>query len=221
VTPPAGPAPRWRLSRRGGEPLPSLAPLARLLARGGVLALPTESSYGLGADPWSDRGVEAVLRFKGERGDKPLPVVVAGIGQLVGLGIDPELAAVRRLAGVWPAPLTAVLPVARPLPATLGRSTLAVRVPAHPELRELLAALGTPLTATSANPSGGAPVLDPEQAAALLAGEDALVLDGGPLPGGAPSTLVAFADPAAAGPLQYRVLRAGAYPVAALAAVFG
>jgi len=193
---------------RPGEPV---APLAALLARGGVLAIPTESSYGLGADPWNPEGVARVYRIKQREAGKPLPVVAAGIGQLAGLGIDPEAPILRsmlgRLDALWPAPLTAVLPVARPLPASAGETTLAVRVPAHEGLRRLLAALGTPLTATSANPSGGPPALEPEEAAALLAGEDAVVIDGGRLPGGPPSTLV---TPRPEG--GFEVLRAGAFP---------
>jgi L-threonylcarbamoyladenylate synthase len=169
-----------------------VAPLRALLARGGVLAIPTESSYGLGADPWNAAGVEAVYRIKDRERGKPLPVVVAGVEELPGLGIDPDLNIVKRLSAHWPGPLTVVLPVARPLPATAGERTLAVRVPGHERLRELLAALGHGLTATSANRSGGEPVLDPAELPELLAGEDAVIVDGGVLPGGPPSTLVAI-----------------------------
>jgi tRNA A37 threonylcarbamoyladenosine synthetase subunit TsaC/SUA5/YrdC len=85
--------------------------------------------------------------------------------------------------------------------------TIAVRVPGHDGLRRLLGELGHGLTATSANPSGGEPVLDPAGAAELLAGEDAVVVDGGFLPGGPPSTLVAIEE---GGPV---VLRTGRFPV--------
>ena len=146
-------AARWRW----GEPV---APLARLLRRGGLLVIPTESSYGLAADPRSAAGVAAVLRVKGQRGGKPLPVVAASPEQLAELGIDFDLPILARLRRCWPGPLTAVLPLCRPLPASFGGVTLAVRVPGHPRLLRLLAELGTPLTATSANRSGGAPALD-------------------------------------------------------------
>ena len=193
---------------RAGDPI---EPLRALLARGGVLAIPTESSYGLGADPRNPEGVEAIYRIKGREGGKPLPVVVSGMEQLRDLGIDPGLPILEALAACWPAPLTAVLPIARPLPAAAGEPALAVRIPAHEGLRRLLAALGHGLTATSANPSGGAPVLDPEGAAELLAGAEtggnAAVVDGGVLPGGPPSTLVAIE---ASGPV---VLRTGSFPV--------
>jgi len=188
---------------RFGDPLP---PLRDLLARGGIVAFPTESSYGLGVDPWNPAGVEAIYRIKEREAGKPLPVVIAGRDQLAGLGIDPDLNIVERLLALWPASLTAVLPVARPLPASAGMRTLAVRVPDHGPLRELLAALGHGLTATSANRSGEAPIVDPAALPDLLAGEDAMVVDGGVLPGGPPSTLVAIEGDRVA------VLRSGRFP---------
>lgn len=193
-------APLWRW----GDPLP---PLVELLGRGGILAVPTESSYGLGADPLSTAGVAAVYRLKGREPQKPLPIVISRVEQLVPLGIDPESPEVQRLRQHWPAALSAVLPTARRVPAAAGGGTLAVRMPASRLLRRLLDALGTALTATSANRSGEAPVVAPGEAAALLAGEDAVVVDGGVLPGGPPSTLVAFE---AAG---VRLLRRGSFPV--------
>jgi len=187
-----------------GDPL---APLQAVLARGGVLAIPTESSYGLGVDPRNRTGVEAVYRIKGREAGKGLPVVVADRGQLAGLGIDPDLPILMPLSACWPGALTVVLPSRLEIPAAMGQTTLAVRVPGHAELRGLLAALGHGLTATSANRSGEPPVLDPAGAAALLAGEDAMVVDGGLLPGGLPSTLVAIEE---SGPV---VLRSGSFPV--------
>lgn len=204
----AGPAARWQF----GEPL---EPLRERLRRGGVLAIPTESSYGLAVDPRNPAGVEAVYRIKTREAGKPLLVVVADLGQLAALGIDPGLPILERLAACWPGPLTAVLPSAEPPAASAGGWTVAVRVPDEPRLRELLRALGHGLTATSANRSGGEPVLDPEEAAQLLAGEDALVVDGGRLPGGPPSTLVAIEE---AGPV---VLRTGSFPIERLQALLG
>lgn len=187
-----------------GDPID---PLRDLLARGGILAIPTESSYGLGADPRNPVGVEAIYRVKGREAGKALPVVVAGREQLADLGVDAKPDIVERLFEHWPAPLTAVLPIAEPLPASAGGRTLAVRVPDHEGLRRLLAELGHGLTATSANLSGGEPILDPAGAVELLAGEDAMVVDGGVLPGGPPSTLVAIEGEGLV------VLRTGRFPV--------
>ncbi|RMH16837.1 MAG: Sua5/YciO/YrdC/YwlC family protein [Acidobacteria bacterium] len=183
-------------------------PLLELLARGGVLALPTESSYGLAADPRSAAGVAAIYRLKGRDRHKPLPVVAADAEQLVALGVDdedPGLAWARRH---WPAPLTVVVALrpAAGLPAAGDGGTLAVRVPAHGRLRRLLAVTG-PLTATSANRQGGAPICDPAELVPLLAGEEALIVGDEVLPGGPPSTLVRFAGEGV------QVLRPGPFPV--------
>lgn len=215
------PVPLWRF----GDPV---GPLAALLAGGGVLAIPTESSYGLAVPPANAAGVEAIYRLKRRERGKPLPVVVADLEQLAGLGIDPDLPILKALSAFWPGPLTAVLPIAGAgaagaPPAAAGTGTLAIRIPGHPQLVGLLSRLGHGLTATSANRSGGEPVLDPLQAAELLAGEAAMVVDGGLLPGGLPSTLVATEPPAAAsasgapdgawGGWSVEVLRAGRLPV--------
>jgi L-threonylcarbamoyladenylate synthase len=192
------PAALWR---PGGP----LQPLRDLLARGGILAIPTESSYGLAVDPRSGAGVEAVYRVKERERGKPLPVVAADAAQITALGIDVATEPCRRALALWPAALTVALPLPTPLPAAAGGATLAVRIPDHPELRRLLVGLGSAVTATSANRSGEPPLLVAEEVAELLAGADAVVVDGGRLPGGAPSTLVAW-DGAG-----WQVLRAGRY----------
>ncbi|HXU34349.1 MAG TPA: L-threonylcarbamoyladenylate synthase [Thermoanaerobaculia bacterium] len=191
--------------------------LRALRSRGGVIAFPTESSYGLGVDPKNAAGVAAVERIK-RRGlndetaseHKPLPVVIADLSQLADLGIDPDSEPVRRLAPLWPAPLTAVLPLSADgpdLPAASGERTLAVRIPEPADLRALLAAIG-PLTATSANRTGEPPLLEAREVAVLLqeAGAVEFAVIEGEAPGGPPSTLVAFdAD-------QVRILRQGPFP---------
>lgn len=180
-----------------------VAPLRASLARGGILAIPTESSYGLAVDPRSAAGVEAIYRVKERERGKPLPVVAADLAQIAALGIAADDEGVRRAASLWPAAFTVVAAISQPLPASAGERTLAVRIPAHAELRSLLHALGTALTATSANRSGEPPLLDPAEVPELLAGEDAIVVDGGALAGGPPSTLAAW-DGA-----RWQVLRAG------------
>lgn len=188
----------------------SPAELAATLARGGVLAIPTESSYGLAVDPRDRRGVDAIYRIKGRARREPLPVVVAGREQLAGLGVAADDPLVRLLAGCWPAPLSLVVAAAPGLPAAAGGATLAVRVPAHRRLRSLLGALGHPLTATSANRSGSPPVTDPAALEPLLDGADAVIVDDGALAGGSPSTLVVLQGTA------LTVLRRGRYSMAEL-----
>jgi L-threonylcarbamoyladenylate synthase len=193
-----GRAPLWRF----GDPV---EPLRELLGRGGIVAFPTESSYGLGADPRSAAGVEAIYRLKERERGKPLPVVAADAAQVLELGIDPVAEAFRHALPLWPAALTVALPLSAPLPAAAGGDTVAVRIPDHAALRELLRGVGTALTATSANRSGEPSLLDPLEVAELLAGADAVVVDGGVLAGGPPSTLVVWEGGG------WRVLRAGRY----------
>lgn len=202
------PAPRWHF----GEMLETLR---QQVARGGVLAIPTESSYGLAVDPCNRRAVGAIYRIKARETGKPLPVVVGYRRQMANLGIDPDLPILSRLAACWPGAVTAVLPLreeAPSLPAVLDGRTVAVRIPGHVRLRGLLSLLG-PLTATSANPAGEEPVVDPDEAARLLAGEDALVIDDGVLPGGPPSTLVLPELDEDGGLRTLRVLREGRVPI--------
>jgi L-threonylcarbamoyladenylate synthase len=180
--------------------------LAVVTRRGGVLGIPTESSYGLACDPTDDRGVDTVFEVKGRGGDQALPIVIAGLDQAAALGVERNAPGVAAVAALWPAALSIVVPIARPIAASRGESTVAIRVPDHARLRALLARLG-PLTATSANRSGEPPLLDAASTDALLTGVDARTIDDGRLPGGAPSTLVRWESGG------YRVLRAGRFPL--------
>ena len=204
-----GRAPRWRW----GDPVDDLR---RLLEDGGILAIPTESSYGLAAAPGNRRGVESIYAAKGRERRKPLPVVAADVEQLVALGVDRRSPALAAIAPLWPAPLSVLLPLAeplaQPLAATAGGATLAARVPAHRRLRHLLADLGFAVTATSANRSGEPAILDPQALEPLLAGRSAAIVDDGILSGGPPSTLVDWLD----GRIQ--ILRHGAFREALLVA---
>jgi L-threonylcarbamoyladenylate synthase len=179
--------------------------LARTLASGGVAAIPTETFYGLAADPRSAAGCARVFTIKGRDAEKALPVLVSSPEDLEVLGVEASPGALARIAALWPAPLTAVFALREPLPCTSGERSLAVRVPAHPGLRRLLSRTG-PLTGTSANRSGEPPASDPEAVAAALGSGIDWLVDGGRTPGGLPSTIVdARADPP-------RVLRPGAFP---------
>lgn len=193
------------LWREGDDP----TLLREALARGAVLAIPTESSYGLAVDPRDAAGVAAIYRIKEREAGKSLLVVAADTAQLADLEIDTTSPAWQLGRQFWPAPLTVLLPLigGRQWPAMAGASTLACRIPAHPLLQRLLAQLACPLTATSANLAGEPPLLDPAAVAAWLSPFEAVVVDGGVLPGGPPSTLVAVD---AGGKLD--VLRAGAFP---------
>lgn len=194
---PAG-IPRWRL----GDPIRSLR---QHLEGGGVLAIPTESSYGLAVDPRLELGVERLYRLKGRPQSKALPVVVADLEQAFALGVCRNAPLLEWLTLWWPAPVTGILPLEAPLAASNGGRSLAVRIPAHRDLRRLLRDIGFGLTATSANLSGEPAILEVRLLDELLAGTPAIIFDGGDLPGGPPSTLVAWKK----GKLE--ILRRGAF----------
>ncbi|MFH1177643.1 MAG: L-threonylcarbamoyladenylate synthase [Acidobacteriota bacterium] len=157
-----------------------------VLRQHGVVGFPTETFYGLGADPSDPIALERVHALKRRAADKALPVVGASLDQLESLVLlQPGVR--ELLAAVWPAPLTVVLPARGALSG--GATSLAVRVPDHGLLRSLLARVG-PLTATSANRAGERPLARAAEVAALLGPELALLLDGGKSAGDAPSTLV-------------------------------
>jgi L-threonylcarbamoyladenylate synthase len=191
--------------------------LTDCLASGGAIVFPTESSYGLGVDPRDARGVEAIYRAKQRERGKPLPVVIGSPRQLALLGIDPADELILEATRHWPAPLTVVAPTEADWPAGAGSRTLAIRVPAHAALRALLEELGHPLTATSANLAGAEPWLDTAsvrrgllEAIETSGGWDErarwAVIEGGRLPGGAPSTVISRDATGAV-----RVVRAGAF----------
>jgi L-threonylcarbamoyladenylate synthase len=194
---------RIALDRLNSSP-EEISRLRELLASGGLAAIPTETFYGLAADPRSDRGVARIFRAKERDDGKPLPVIVSGEAQLRALGVEVAPEALARWLAVLPAPLTVVFPIARPIAASRGERTLGVRVPASTGVRRMLEAAG-PMTATSANRSGSPPCDDPDEVEAILGGDVDLLVDGGRAPGGRASTVVdATRDPP-------RVLRAGAF----------
>jgi len=190
---------------------------AAIWRAGGLVAFPTETVYGLGADAANDRAVAAIFEAKERPRFNPLIVHVDSAERARDF-VDWSDAAEIVATAFWPGPLTLVLPLREgaqvsPL-VTAGLPTLAVRVPAHPVARALLAAFGGPVAAPSANPSGR---ISPTQADHVLAGLDgriAAVVDGGACPVGGESTILGLAgDP--------ELLRPGGVPVEVLEAALG
>ncbi|UCD11087.1 MAG: threonylcarbamoyl-AMP synthase [Nitrospinaceae bacterium] len=179
------------------------AAAARLvLDRGGVIAFPTDTFYGLGADPKNEAALARVFSAKGRAANKPLLVLVASPEEALDLAESLPATARKLIDALWPGPLTLVLNAKKNLPdrLTAGTGTIGLRQPGSEFTLALLRALGRPLTATSANPSGHP---SPATAALCSAGVD-LVLDTGPLPGGRESTIL---DVTVSPP---RILREGA-----------
>lgn len=191
----------------------------RVLRRGGLVAFPTETVYGLGANALDPVAVEGIFRAKDrDRGD-PLVVHIAAASQLGTVANRPLTDLERRLTAVfWPGPLTLVLPKQDAVPAivTSGWPTVAVRMPSHPVARGLIRAAGVPVAAPSANLFRRPSATEAVHVLADLASRVDLVLDGGPAPLGLESTIVLCE-----GDREIRVLRPGAVTVEALAEAAG
>jgi L-threonylcarbamoyladenylate synthase len=178
-----------------------------VLRAGGVVAIPTDTVYGLAVSPALAGGLERLHVAKGRPADRRIAVLCASAGQAAGLVELPPQA--ERLAGAfWPGGLTLVLrarPGALPPAYPPDAATLGVRVPAHACPRAIAEALG-PLPTTSANLSGRPEARDADEIVALFGDVLDLVVDGGPAPGGPASTVVDATG------IDAVVLRAGAVP---------
>ena len=169
----------------------ALAPAVAILRGGGLVAFPTESFYGLGADALDPRAVERVFTVKGRSESKPLLVVVDSVEMAERLAADVPPGARELMARHWPGPLTVVLRAAADVPSrlTAGTGTLGMRMPAHPVALALVRAARLPVTAPSANPSGAEPPTTALDVKRYFGAEVDLILDGGATAGGAGSTI--------------------------------
>lgn len=172
-----------------------IARAVALLSAGELVAIPTETVYGLAARADSPEAVAAIYRAKGRPGFNPLIVHVASLAMARDLA-EVDARAERLAARFWPGPLTLVLPI-RPgaalAPAvTAGLATVAVRQPAHPVIAAVLDRLGLPLAAPSANRSGGLSPTQARHVAASLGSAPAAILDGGACERGMESTIAAL-----------------------------
>jgi L-threonylcarbamoyladenylate synthase len=176
------------------------------LRAGGVVAFPTDTLYGLAVDPRRSDAAERLFALKGRDPSVAVPFVAATLEQAM-LAASFSERERRAAAAFWPGPLSIVALANECIaPEALGgRSTVAIRVPAHEIARMLAEAFGFPITATSANRSG-APAADSADAVATALPDVDVLIDAGRAPGGAPSTIISFD---ATGPM---LLRAGAVP---------
>jgi tRNA threonylcarbamoyl adenosine modification protein (Sua5/YciO/YrdC/YwlC family) len=182
--------------------------------RGGLVVLPTDTVYGLGADAFEPGAVRRLLAAKGRGRDMPPPVLVSAATTLDALAVGVPAYARALVEELWPGPLTLVCRQQSSLQWDLGdtRGTVAVRMPDHEVALELLARTG-PMAVSSANRTGLPPATDADQAERMLGEHVSVILDGGPTPGPAPSTIVDVTGPAG------RVLRLGSLSLERLAEV--
>jgi L-threonylcarbamoyladenylate synthase len=184
-----------------------IAIAAHCVMAGGVVAYPTDTLYGLAADPRSSAGVTKVFAIKERPPDRPVPLIAATREAAERAGRF-TAAAARLAERFWPGPLTLIVPADPTLVDAVhqGLGTVGVRVPDHAVARALAAAAGGLVTATSANRSGEPASGLPEDAAGLGSNGLDLLLDAGPVAGGAPSTVIDVSGAAVT------LVRAGAVP---------
>ena len=190
---------------------------AALLRAGGLVALPTETVYGLAADATQEKAVQANYDAKGRPETKPLNVLVDGMGMVEAMCRDIPADAYKLARAFWPGPLTMILWGNGTLPPIVPArgATQGVRCPDHPATLAVIRALGRPLACPSANLSGRPSPKSADDVLAQLSGRIAAVLDGGPCSVGVESTILDLTV------TPYRILRQGGLSREEIEAVLG
>jgi L-threonylcarbamoyladenylate synthase len=204
-------------SKAPNETFENLSAAVQVLKRGGVIVFPTETLYGLGADALNNAAVEKVFQLKGRDSHNPIPVLVADQEMLHTLIAKVPATAQKLIDRYWPGPLTLVLPGQKNLPKPLCNPAgkIGVRISSQPIATFLVNALGRPLTATSANPSGKEPARTLQEAKTYFAGGVELFVDGGTLTSKSGSTVVEANED------SIRIIREGELSASELRQVLG
>lgn len=184
----------WTVDKDVEDPLTctQIVDAARLIREGEVVAFPTETVYGLGADALSNQAVEKIFKAKGRPSDNPLIVHIGSIEQLTQVVSQVTDEAKRLLDAFWPGPLTLILPKQQTVAdlVTAGLETVGVRMPDHPVALGLIQAAGVPIAAPSANLSGKPSPTTAGHVRVDLDGKIAAIVDGGPTGVGVESTVI-------------------------------
>ena len=177
-----------------------------VIRAGGVVAFPTETYYGLAADPFNREAVSRVFALKRRPPDKPVLTLIGAESQLPQLAASVPPIYRPLISAFWPGPLTLVFPARPDVPVILTgyTGTVGIRISSHPVARQLLAAAGQPLTATSANFSGQPAAVTAQEVVDQLGPDVDWIIDGGTTPGGRGSTIVGLEEG------EVALLRAGA-----------
>lgn len=188
-----------------------------ILRCGGLVAIPTETVYGLAANALDGAAAASIFAAKGRPADNPLIVHICEFSQIYGLVSQVPEAAVRLAEAYWPGPLTMILPKADCIPdaVSAGLSTVGIRFPSHPAAQAVIRAAGCPLAAPSANLSGKPSPTTAQHVMEDMDGRIDAVLDGGPCEVGVESTVITLATPVP------RLLRPGGITLEQLEAVLG
>jgi L-threonylcarbamoyladenylate synthase len=190
---------------------------AAFLREGKTVAFPTETFYALGVAAFQETAIQKVFAIKGRTFDQPLPLIIRGDSMLEEIAARVPDAARTLMRRFWPGPLTLIVEASKKIPPLLTASTgtVAVRDSSHPLARLLVEIAGIPVTSTSANVSGDPSCASAEAVQAQIGDRLDLIIDGGPTPGGLPSTIV---DLTVSPP---RIVREGAVSARRLAPFLG
>jgi len=170
----------------------SIAKAVAILAAGGVVAFPTETFYGLAADAMNEKAVERIFEIKGRSFNNPIALIISRVDDLNLITDYVPEAAKTLMTACWPGPLTLLFkasPAVCPR-LTAGTGKIGVRISSHPIAQALAARMGRPVTATSANLSGGKECTTAGEVRGQMANVNLPVIDGGPTPGGRGSTFL-------------------------------
>jgi L-threonylcarbamoyladenylate synthase len=177
---------------------------AEVLGEGGIVILPTDTVYGVAADPWQPRAVAALYDAKHRPPDRAIPILLADFDHIRLVATNIPEAAHKLAKAFWPGPLTIAVPRLPELPEIVSSlPTVGVRIPNHDAARAIIRAASGALAVTSANRSGQPDPIHAQEASDALGAAVALVLDGGACPGGIASTVVDVTGPA------LRIIRVG------------
>ena len=166
--------------------------IRNILSLGGVIAFPTDTYYGLGVDPYNEKGIRRIFEIKSRAYDKPLLVLISTENQINELTRDISQEAEQLIQKLWPAPLTLIFKAAPKLPDILTSNTgkIGIRLPKNEWTRHLIQTAGCALTATSANKNGGKNTRTAQEVLQVFGNDIDLIIDPGPAPGGKVSTLL-------------------------------
>ena len=167
-----------------------IAETQKVLKGGGVIAFPTDTFYGLGANPYNTKAVDKIYSIKGRDPGKPLLLLIDSILKLDDLVEEISEASAKLIESFWPGPLTMLFKPKHTIPKNITTGLIGIRQPGNSITRKILAGLNYPLTAPSANISGQDPTTTAEQVKDRFGNKVDLILDAGICRGGEPSTLV-------------------------------
>ena len=189
--------------------------IKKILAEGGLIGFPTDTFYGIGADPFNSEAVAKIFKIKNRPTGKPILVLVSSLQQLNLLTQKISPLAQTAIDAFWPGPLTLLFEALPDLPQALtgGTGKIGVRLPSHTFTQKLIDGIGHPLTASSANLSGGNNPETAQEVEQSLGSDLDLILDGGKTKGQQPSTVLDSTDS------PPRIVREGAVPRATIESV--